>query len=348
MKRDGLRILYVGDTASGSTSGQRLTAMRDLGHAVRAVPIGGSAPRPALSRIAQALVRRATGRHYDPRLAAALLRALRETPTDLVWIDKGLALGPGTLAKARSASPGLTIVGYSPDDMMNPANQSWEFLNALSVYDFFFTTKSYNVAELKGLGARRVVFVPNAFCPHLHRPVPVPPDEKARLGGSVGFIGTAERERAMSIARLAREGLAVKVWGDRWSTWAKRIDAPIAVAGPSQYGERYVRIICSFDVNLCFLRKENRDLQTQRSIEIPACGAFMLAERTDEHRELFEEGVEAEFFGSDDELVDKTRYYATHEEARRRVATAGRERCLRDGYSNHDRLRFMLSVVATS
>src|SRR4029450_7028444 len=99
-----------------------------------------------------------------------------------------------------------------------------------------------------------------------------------------------------------------------------------------------VRAICATRINLCFLRKVNRDLQTTRTMEIPACGAFMLAERTDEHRAPFEEGKEAEYFESGVELRAKVDYYLAHEEERRRIGLAGRERCLRSGYSNLDHL----------
>ena len=74
----------------------------------------------------------------------------------------------------------------------------------------------------------------------------------------------------------------------------------------------------------------------------------MLAERTDEHLQLFQEGKEAEFFGSDEELVSKVRYYLDHPEERKRIALAGRERCLRSGYSYHDRLRWMLKMGVES
>jgi spore maturation protein CgeB len=132
--------------------------------------------------------------------------------------------------------------------------------------------------------------------------------------------------------------------------WAKEFQphSHLTIEPHELLGLDYARALNSFDINLCFLRKLNRDLQTTRSVEIPACGAFMLAERTDEHLALFEEGVEAEFFGSDDEMIDKTRYYLAHAEARRRIAAAGLERCRRGRYSYHERLLDMLTTAGVA
>jgi spore maturation protein CgeB len=71
----------------------------------------------------------------------------------------------------------------------------------------------------------------------------------------------------------------------------------------------------------------------------------MLTERTEEHIQSFEEDKEAGFFSSAEELVKKVRFYLKNNTLREQIATAGRERCLRSGYSNHERIKKMLDEV---
>jgi hypothetical protein len=342
-----LAVLYVGLVAAGldSTAYHRMLAMRGLGHEVLALDSSWPPQAGAPSRLLHRLERKLIGRMRDGGLQSRILEALAARKPELLWIDKGLTVAPRTLRRARELAPGLRIVGYTPDDMSNPGNQSRQYHASLPLYDLYFTTKSYQVAELTALGCRRVVFVENAYAPELHRPVALADAERHGLGGPVGFIGTPELERARSLAYLGEHGVPVKVWGNHWEPWLRRFGGRFTLAGPAVYGERYARVLCAFDINLCFLRKINRDLQTTRTMEIPACGRFMLAERTDEHLALFEEGKEAEFFASDEELLSKVRFYMGHPAERERVAAAGRERCLRSGYSNHARMAHMLAIA---
>jgi hypothetical protein len=338
-----MRILYVGPLMQGFTSLQRLQALKELGHAL--TPIN-SAPNWVMANIRPPLYYRIINKIAGPpdlaRANRQIIHRVRQDKFDLVWVDKGLEIKPHTLRKIKQLRPETAIVGYSPDDMGSRHNQSRNFLACLPYYDLYCTTKTYNVQELKDLGCSRVLFTGNAYDPHTHRPMDLSLEEQERLGGPVGFIGRYEDQRAQSIYFLARHGIPVGVWGDGWEENCQLRHPNLLLKGPSIYGDDYARAICSFDICLGFLTKKNRDLQTTRSIEIPACGSFMLAERTGEHLSLFEEGKEAEFFETDAELLEKVRYYLAHAEERKQIAQAGRERCLKSGYSYQQRLAEIL------
>jgi hypothetical protein len=225
----------------------RLEALERLGHTVEGVDttwrftgIRGLALR----------VLRKTGWAPDPAGAnSALLKAVVRRKPDLVWIDKGLSISPQTLKEIRAQN--VTLIHYSPDCMTNRHNQSWQFLKSIPVYNLHVTTKSYNVAERQAMGARKVVFLNNAYCPKMHRPVPVTSDERRRYGGGVGFIGAFEEERAGAIWFLVTNGIRIRIWGDGWRRWARRHRHPLLTVEDAWiWGEPYVKAICSFDTRV--------------------------------------------------------------------------------------------------
>lgn len=345
------RILYVGDLRLGGTCRQRMTALRDLGHDVDGVSTHSVPGRYGLgaqaSRITGLAFRLGIRGCGPLDLAGANERIhsrLRSRRYDLLWVDKGVTVRPRTLEWVRRRRQDCTIVGYSPDDMGNRQNQSTSLLIHLPYYHLYVTTKSYNVPELRKMGCAEVLHVGNAFDPHTHRPLTVSDSFRAVFGGTVGFIGNYESARAQSIRSLARSGVPVRICGDGWPESFQSGASGVSFS-PGVFGDDYARTICALDVNLGFLRKINRDLQTTRSVEVPACGAFLLAERTPEHLAMFEEGREAEFFSDDAELRDKASYYARHQAARARIAEAGLRRCWAAGYSNWHRLSVVLEYV---
>lgn len=342
-----LRILYVGELWDGGTCKQRLVALKELGHNVTDIDVAPQWVRTKRRTLTCRLRNRAIGLGDLAGVNKSIIKHNGREQFDILWLDKALTVDRCTLFSVKQTQSSCLIVGYSPDDMYAKHNQSRQFLQLLPLYNVFFTTKSYNVAELRSLGCPRAEFIGNAFDLNTHRPVVINEDTRRELGGAVGFIGGYERKRATSVMKLAQNGVPVRIWGG--GVWLKHAAShpDLRIEREPVWGDRYSEAICSFDINLCFLRKMNRDLQTTRSIEIPACGGFMLAERTDEHSALFEEGKEADFFGSDEELIDKVHFYLARPEQRQRIAAAGRRRCLESGYSNHDRMNTMLNVALT-
>ena len=189
---------------------------------------------------------------------------------------------------------GIKSVSWSNDDMWKWHNRSYWYTKSLPYYDLVVTQKSYNCNpdELPSLGAN-VLFQNKAYDKAMHFPV----DTCAKYScvHDVIFVGTYEKERLKSLKFLADHGIRVHVYG-----WAKKMPENyhknLVFHDTHLYGAAYAAAFSCSKIALNFLRKKNRDLQTSRSIEIPACGGFMLAERTDEHQALFKEGEEAEYF----------------------------------------------------
>jgi spore maturation protein CgeB len=61
---------------------------------------------------------------------------------------------------------------------------------------------------------------------------------------------------------------------------------------------------------------------------------------------LFEEDRDVAYFGSDEELVDKVRFYLGHEEERVRMARAAYERVVAGCHTYTDRMRAILKLAA--
>ena len=264
---------------------------------------------------------------------------------DIVWIDKGQTIFPETLQYIKKVSPHSIIVSYSPDNMALRHNQTQQYLKCIPLYDYIVTNKSYIIDDLKKLGAQNVLFVNNSYEDSFHYPRELSALEIKELGGDVGFIGAWEKERCESICYLADHGIKVRVFGvGKWADY-KNYSPNLRIEERQLLGEDYCKSLQAFKISLCFLRKMNFDQQTTRSVEIPACGGFMLAERTEEHLALFEEGKEAAYFSSNEELFEKCRYFLENDEERNRIAKKGFKRCQESGYSNIETIRKVLITI---
>jgi spore maturation protein CgeB len=63
---------------------------------------------------------------------------------------------------------------------------------------------------------------------------------------------------------------------------------------------------------------------------------------------LFNEGEEAAFFASTEELIEKIRRYLPDGAARNRIAASGRTRAMRDGYDNDSQMRLIVERMEST
>jgi hypothetical protein len=204
-------------------------------------------------------------------------------------------------------------------------NRSRYFVRGIPIYDHLMTTKPFEVDLYRSLGARHLHLVPQGFS-SFARPTTLSLEQRDKYGCDVVFVGHRQPHYAARLNAVRGLGVRLKVWGSqKWRGYP-------AYAGSPVWGPEYAAAIAGAKIGLGLIGRHIPETTTTRTFEIPACGVFMLAERTVDALAFFKEGVEAEFFGSDEEMKDKIRYYLVHDAEREKIAAAGRHRAENSGY----------------
>ena len=218
---------------------------------------------------------------------------------------------------------------------------SWH-LRALPEYDAVFTTRSATLDCFRKIGVAAVHYLPFGYDDELF---PGPADPPAgpdwAPGCDVLFVGGADRDRIAFITQFLKSGLSVALAGGYWD----RVPAPPHALG-LQPPEALARLTASARINLCLVRRANRDGHVMRSFEIAALGGVMLAEDTDEHRDLFgPDGEAVVYFRGADEAAVRARALLADAAERARLSQAVRRRIAAGGHTYRDRLNTMLAVA---
>ena len=342
-----LRILMVCDLWQGSDSYALARAFRRGGHSVTIVSDStyyGRDWRHPLLRGARRLLRPLIARDFN----AALSRNATALQPHLLFVCKGLLVEPEAIEAAQRA--GALAALWWPDVSFFAHGPS--IPRAVPRYDWIFTTKTFGLADLKSkFGMTRASFLPHAYHPEVHRKFRCDPSDQQRYGCDVSFIGTwsPKKQALLEALVVRRPKIRLRIWGMQW----ERAGAGLArwVEAREVLGAEYAKAIRLSKVNLGILSEMRKgassgDLITARTFHIPACGGFMLHERTAEVAQFFTEGAECGMFAGAEEMVEKVGYYIDHAQEREATAEAGHLRCLKSGNSVDDRARAVMSKVA--
>ncbi len=341
-----MRILYA-DTSDFMPTGahflEALEAMAECGECEFTFFDEAGYRRPQRS-LAGRIARRIAGRPAGYRaLNAALVAEAERLHPDLVLIAKGAYFAPATLAAVRAAT-GASMINWATDDPFNPASSTRDLVESIALYDLYVCTKRALMDDARRAGCSNAAYVRFGYKPQVHFPeVRASDDERRRFQSDVTFIGGGDDDRAPYFERLVRAipELRLHLHGGYWNRYPKLRrywrgnatgrDFRLAVSG------------AKISVNL--LRRANRDDHVMRTFEIPACGGFMLTERSATHDELFSEDNEAAFFSSPDELAAKVRSYLGRDEDRVRIAAAGHRKITHGRHTYGDRLAEIIQAA---
>ena len=339
-----MRIVYLG--SSGGTSTHRANALVRLGHQVEGID-----PRAWLptGRWVGPWMYRAGGVGSNIMLARRIAMSVATGRPDLVWVDQGEWFGPRMLRAIRQrCGPAVPIVNYTVDDPFGSrdARRFAGYLRAVPEYDLLAVVRAENVAEARARGARAVMQVWRSADEVAHAPRELSVEQHRRFASEVVFVGTWMPERGPFMAELIRRGVPLSIWGNRWQKAREWPQLAPYWRGPGlDTDDDYAAAILAAKINMGLLSKGNRDLHTQRSLEIPALGGLFCAERTREHLELYEEGCEAVFWSDAAECAGQCMALLADEPRRKAIAAAGHARALRNGHYNEQVMARILDVA---
>jgi spore maturation protein CgeB len=335
-----LRILYLG--APDGTCLDRANAYRRLGHEVTHLTPRDMLPAsPWIDRI----IWRLGGAFVAPWVGRALRRALKGKTFDLCHVDNGECITPAIVALLRRRCG--CVINYNIDDPFG--RRDWHRFSAYRAavphYDMVVVIRELNVPEAQQLGASRVLCVHRSADEVSHAPVAMTPADLSAWSCEVLFLGTWMPERGPFLAELLRLGVPLTIRGARWQHAPEWPQLAAAYKGGPVFGTDYAKAIQGARINLGLLSKGNRDLHTTRSLEIPALGAMLCAERTSEHEAMYIDGAEAVFWSSTEECAQACRKLLADEPRRATIASAGHRRIHANGHFNEPTLQSILAEL---
>jgi spore maturation protein CgeB len=332
-----LSILYIGHC--NGTSLDRANALRRLGHRVEHLDLRHLLPpTPWIDRVIWKL----GGQFLSPWILRALPGKLKNHRYDLCYVDSGEIVTPGIIRMIRRHA--TKIVNYNIDDPFGRRDiaRFAAYRRSVPHYDLCVVVRSENVAEAERLGAKDVMRLYRSSDEIAHAPRVVTAEDAERWHSDVLFLGTWFPERGPFLVELIERGVPLTIRG---ANWQKAREWPVLKAyfkGGQLEGNEYALALQCAKVNLGLLSKGNRDLHTTRSLEIPALGALLCAERTDEHLAMYREGEEALFWDSAEECVKVCLDVLRDDERRKRIAAAGLARSIVNGNHNENAMNAII------
>jgi spore maturation protein CgeB len=265
----------------------------------------------------------------------------------VIWVNGGEFLSRRALTLL--ASLHAPIVLYNNDDPMGPRDgrRFIQVRRSLDLYQLCVALREPSAADMRAAGAKRVMRVPFSYDEIEHAPVTCSEIVHEKFHSDIGFVGTWMRGEArdLLLEQLRRTGLRVSIWGPRWEKSPFRQLVKECWRGAWISGRNYVYAVSGAKVVIGLVSKGNRDLHTQRSVEIPYAGGLLCAERTSEHMTMFKDAHEAVFWDSHEACVQVCQELVANQARRRSIVENGMRRVRELKVGNEDVCRRVLDAI---
>ncbi len=232
---------------------------------------------------------------------------------DIVLIIPMKLLDIETVAELKKAAPNAAFVGRDGDPF--PENFP-EQLRISKEMDIVTMPSGGRFLETyKKAGVRKCALIPFCCDPGIQYRYNV--EEKWKT--DITFLGTEEHSKLKrepdryNIAKRLSNMPNAKIYACFGRPKTQGLDSFFAIAGAK----------IGLSINIA---NDVRLYHSDRFINIPACGTFMLAKKAPGYELMFKNGVHARYFNDTDEFFELADWYLKHDDERERIAKAGMER----------------------
>ncbi len=222
-------------------------------------------------------------------------------------------------------------------------------------FNWVVTTARSAVSKYADIGYRNVIKSQWACNHFLYRKLDLP------LRHDVTFVGMPHGDRREVIEALRSAGIDVRVWGTGWEEGRIAQEDMIKVFNQSRINLNLSNASVATDnrrlrprsakgkwagrvLDRLPLGRKRGNVDEQaagdcqsyfeqikgRNFEVPGCGAFLLTGHADNLEDYYADGAQIVCFDDTDDLIEKVRYYLSHEEERAAIAQAGYQRTLKE------------------
>lgn len=200
-------------------------------------------------------------------------------------------------------------------------------------FDFFTTPDVYGEMKYREIGLQNAIHFPFGCNEQIFRKMAVPKKY------DVSFVGAWHPYREWLIQRLEKSGVKVHVMGYRWP--AGEIDQEgmvrlfnescinLNLSNSAPWDVRY--LVSSPRALINRLRsKKNIEQMKARIFEVNGCGAFQLSYYVEGLANCYDIDREIGVYADADDLIEKVKFYLTHDELRESIAASGYEHTLNE------------------
>ncbi len=288
-------------------------------------------------------------KYYRKKINNEILNIVKDIKPNIFFVQNESDLLPDTLYEVQKR--GIITINLNGDYIFDSSRYTY-FPISLKYFDYVFYGEKLWLENYQRIAPKtKFIKTVGAYDPDIF--YPLEKDELIRypeLKAKISFSGSAYGFKAEGHYRVeilnSVADLGLKIWGgDRWDRYFEYYPKLKACYQGRHLDFQELNILYQNSIiNLNITNPQCLTTFQQRTFEIAAAGAFQIADYKEEIYEYFDED-EIVTFKTQDELIDKCKYYLKNPDKRIPIINKQLERVKKSKHTYKDRTEEYLKII---